>query len=165
MTSRKRPRVLSCGALATAAIFAAGCGTSSPAAPARPAQPSATTAPVTAVHLTCKQQSDTWKASHKSLFARFQRALKPYSADSVTSSDADALTRVSKDLAAVPPPSCADPKGYWATIFANLETAGQASSGGGMLSELGAMTPLENALTSINEMSAELERTIGSSKL
>jgi hypothetical protein len=49
--------------------------------------------------------------------------------------------------------------------MANLATAGQAASNGGTLSELGALTPMENALTSLNELSAELKQTIGSSKI
>jgi hypothetical protein len=49
--------------------------------------------------------------------------------------------------------------------MANLSTAGAAASGGGALAELGAMAPMENALTSLTELSAELKQTIGSGKI
>jgi hypothetical protein len=68
-------------------------------------------------------------------------------------------------MIAVPLPSCADPKGYYAQAMANLSTAGAAASGGGALAELGAMAPMENALTSMTELSAEMRQTIGSGKI
>jgi hypothetical protein len=68
-------------------------------------------------------------------------------------------------MLAAPLPACADPKGYYTQALANLATAGQTASGGGALSELGALTPMENALTALNELKAELEQAIGSGKL
>jgi hypothetical protein len=43
-----------------------------------------------------------------------------------------------------------------------MVTAGDAASGGGVLSELGARTPMENALTALSELTAELHQTIRS---
>lgn len=125
--------------------------------------PAATTA--TAVALTCKQQGARWKADHRRTISEFKAALVPFQNGSVTSAQAQALTEASQAMLAAALPACADPKGYYAQAMANLATAGQAASGGGTLSELGALTPMENALTSLNELSAELKQTIGSSKI
>jgi hypothetical protein len=122
------------------------------------------TAP-TAVALTCKQQGARWKADNRRTIREFEAALVPFQSGSVTSAQAQALTKASQAMLAAALPACADPKGYYTQAMANLATAGQAASNGGTLSELGALTPMENALTSLNELSAELKQTIGSSKI
>jgi len=125
--------------------------------------PAATTAP--AVALTCKQQGARWKADSRRTIGEFEAALVPFQSGSVTSAQAQALTEASQAMLAAALPACADPKGYYAQAMANLATAGQAASSGGTLSELGALTPMENALTALNELSAELNHTIESSKI
>jgi hypothetical protein len=151
-----------------AVLALAACGGHAAAAPpaASPSaspSPSATTA--TAAALTCKQQGAQWKAQHRPVIRRFKRSLTPFQSGSVTSAQANALTSASQAMLAAPLPACADPKGYYTQALANLATAGQAASGGGALSELGALTPMENALTALNELSAELKQTIGSGKI
>jgi len=157
---------LTLAAVAAAVLALAACGSHASATPpaASPsARPVATTA--AAIALTCKQQGAQWKAEHRRTILNFKDALVPFESESVTSAQANALTAASQAMLAAPLPACADPKGYYAQAMANLATAGQAASGGGTLSELGALTPMENALTALNEMSAELMQTIGTSKL
>ena len=61
----------------------------------------------------------------------------------------------------VPPPRRARTRRVdYGVALANLVTAGDAAQGGGALSELGAMGPLENAFTALNELQAELTQTI-----
>jgi hypothetical protein len=139
------------------------CFCDTPAASPSP-RPAATTA-TTAVALTCKQQGAQWKAEHRRTIRKFKDALVPFQSGSVTSAQAHALTAASQAMLAAQLPACADPKGYYTQVMANLATAGQAASGGGMLSEVGALTPMENALTALNELSAEIKQTIGSSKI
>lgn len=140
----------------------AGCTVSVTAHPAVTPRPAATAA---ATPLTCSQQSAAWKAANLATLKRFADAITPFSAGTVTSAQAARLTATAKAAADVPPPPCADPKGYYAAAMASLETAGDAASGGGVLDELGAMTPMENALTALNELETELRQTIGSGKL
>jgi hypothetical protein len=68
-------------------------------------------------------------------------------------------------MADAPLPTCADPHGYYTQVMANLATAGLAASGGGTLSELGALTPMENAATALTELQSEMLQTVGSGKL
>lgn len=157
---------LTLAAVAAAVLALAACGGHTSAAPpaASPSpSPAATTA--TAVALTCKQQGAQWKAGHGAVIRRFERSLTPFQSGSVTSAQAHALTTAAQAMLSAPLPACADPKGYYAQAMANLATAGQAASGGGLLSEVGALTPMENALTALNELSAEMVQTIGSSKI
>jgi hypothetical protein len=157
---------LTLAAVAAAVLALAACGAHTSAAPpaASPSpSPAGTTA--TAAALTCKQQGAAWKADHPVVIRRFKRSLTPFQSGSVTSAQARALTTAAQAMLGAPLPACADPKGYYAQVMANLATAGQAASGGGLLSEVGALTPMENALTAINELSAEMVQTIGSSKI
>jgi hypothetical protein len=125
--------------------------------------PAATAA--TAVALTCKQQGARWKADNRRTIREFEATLVPFQGGSVTGAQAQMLTEASQAMLAAALPACADPKGYYPQAMANLATASQAASGGGTLSELGALTPMENALTALNELSAKLKQTIGSSKI
>lgn len=156
---------LTVAAVAAVVLALAACGGHASATPPaaslspRPAASSATAA------LTCKQQGAQWKAEHRRTIRKFEDALVPFQGGSVTSAQAHALTAAAQAMLAAPLPACADPKGYYTQVMANLATAGQAASGGGMLSELGALTPMENALTALNELSAEITQTIGSSKI
>lgn len=153
-------------AVAAAVVTLAACGgQSSTAPPAASPSPSPAATTATATALTCKQQGARWKAQHRPVIRRFKRSLTPFQAGSVTSAQANALTSASQAMLVASLPACADPKGYYTQALANLATAGQAASGGGALSELGAMTPMENALTALNELSAELKQTIGSGKI
>jgi hypothetical protein len=68
-------------------------------------------------------------------------------------------------MADAPLPTCADPYGYYTQVTVNLATAGLAASGGGTLSELGALNPLENAATASTELQSERLQTVGSGKL
>lgn len=156
---------LTLAASAAAVLALAACGhASAPPPAASPSQrPAATTA--TAAALTCTQQGARWKAAHDRTIRRFKDALVPFQSGSVTSAQAQALTAASQAMLAAALPACADPKGYYTQAMANLATAGQAASGGGTLSEVGALTPMENALTALNEMSAELRQTIDTSKI
>ncbi len=63
-----------------------------------------------------------------------------------------------------PVPACADPKGYYGQTMSNLVIAGTAASRGEALSELGALTPMENASTLLTELAVELKQAIGSRK-
>jgi hypothetical protein len=152
-------------AAAVAVLGLAACGgptsTGSPAASPSPSPTAATTAAA----LTCKQEGAQWKAENRRTIREFKHALVPFQNGTVTGAQAHALTAAAQAMLAAPLPGCADPKGYYSQAIANLATAGQAASGGGMLSELGALTPMENALTALNELSAELNQTIGSSKI
>lgn len=157
---------LTLAAVAAAVLSLAACGgyaSATPPAASLSPRPAATTA--TAAALTCKQQGAQWKAEHRRTIGKFKDALVPFQSGSVTSAQAHALTAASQAMLAVPLPACADPKGYYTQVMANLATAGQAASGGGMLSEVGALTPMENALTALNELSAEIRQTIGTSKI
>jgi hypothetical protein len=155
---------LTLAAVAVAVLALAACGGHASALPPA-ASPSASPAATTAAALPCKQQGTRWKAEHHRTIREFNAALVPFQSGSVTSAQAQALTEASQAMLAAALPACADPKGYYTQAMANLATAGQAASGGGTLSELGALTPMENALTALNELSAELKQTIGSSKL
>lgn len=153
-------------AVAAAVLGLAACGShasSAPPAASASAHPAATV--TAASDLSCKQQGARWKAEHRGTIREFKDALVPFQSGTVTSAQAHALTTASQAMLMAPLPACADPKGYYAQVMASLATAGQAASGGGLLSELGAMTPMENALTALNELSAEIEQTIGSSKI
>jgi len=156
---------LTLAAVVAARLALAACGGHASATPpaASPSLHPAATA--TAVALTCKQQGAQWKAEHRRTIRKFEHVLVPFQSGSVTSAQADALTVASQAMLAAPLPACADPKGYYMQVMANMATAGQAASGGGTLSELGALTPMENALTASNELGAEMEQTIGSSKI
>jgi hypothetical protein len=153
-------------AVVAAVLALAACGghaSATPPAASPSLRPAATTA--TAAALSCKQQGAQWKAEHRRTIRKFKDALVPFQSGSVTSAQAQALTAASQAMLAAPLPACADPKGYYSQALANLATAGQAASGSGMLSEVGALTPMENALTALNELSAEIKQTIGSSKI
>jgi hypothetical protein len=89
----------------------------------------------------------------------------PFEAGSVTSAQAARLSASAQAAEDVPPPACADPKGLYGEALAQLVTAGSAASGGGSLAELGAVTPLVNALTDLSELQSELLRTLGSGKI
>ena len=148
---------------AIAAVIAlAGCGQSVAAPVAAPTSPAVTHA---AVPLTCKQKSDQWKHANHGELHRFKTAVSAFSSGTVTSAEAHALSKTAQIAENNPPPACADPKGYFGRALAELVTAGSAAGGGGALSELGALTPMENAETSLSQLSAELHRTIHSSKL
>jgi hypothetical protein len=160
-------KLLMLAAVAASVLTLAACGGQSSAAPpaASPSTSSSATPAATVAALTCKQQGVRWKAEHRVVIRRFKRSLTPFESGSVTSAQAEALTKASQAMLAAPLPACADPKGYYTQALANLATAGQTASGGGALSELGALTPMENALTALNELKAELEQAIGSGKL
>jgi hypothetical protein len=143
----------------SAASTPAGTSASSPAATAS-ASPSATV-----VALTCKQQSDQWKATNKKVLTRMEHAVAPYASGSVTSAQAHQLSADAQAAENVPPPACVDPKGLFGQALAELVTTGAASGGGGSVSELGAMAPLEGALTDLSQLESELLQTIGSKKL
>jgi hypothetical protein len=155
-------RPLTLAAAIAAVIALAGCGQSAAAPAAAPASPAATHA---AVPLTCKQKSDQWKHANHGELRRFKAAVSAFSSGTVTSAQAHALSVTAQLTEDNPPPACADPKGYFGRALAELVTAGSATGGGGALSELGALTPMENAETSLSQLSAELHRTIHSSKL
>jgi hypothetical protein len=155
-------------AAAVAAVLAlAGCGAHAAAAPPAPsATATATPSPSpTVAALTCKQQGAQWKAANQARIRRFKRALVPFESGTVTTVQAHALSSTAQAMTNNPLPVCADPKGYYTQAMANLATAGAAASGGGALSELGALGPMENALTSLTELSAEMKQTIGTGKL
>ena len=158
-----RRALLACG-LAAAAIT--GCS-SAPAAitPATPQATASASHGPSAAPLSCKQQGDAWKKDHGGLISRFQKTLTPFSSGTVTSAQARALATTAREMADAALPACADPKGYYTQAMAALTTAGEAASGGGALDELGAIAPLENALTALNELQAEMVQTIGSSRL
>jgi hypothetical protein len=162
----RRPLTVLLPAAAVAAVAVGGCG-ASPAPSA--GQPAAATVSAPAASPsaspTCKQQADAWKAANAGLIKRFERALTPFSSGSVTSTQAHKLAATAKAMDAAAVPACTDPRGYYTQAMANLETAGQAAEGGGALAELGAMTPMENALTALNEFQAELEHNAGLHKL
>ena len=152
-------------AVVAALLALAACGdhaSATPTAASPSPRPAATTATAA---LTCKQQGTQWKAEHRRTIRKFKDALVPFQSGSVTSAQAQALTAASQAMLASPLPECADPKGYYTQAMANLVTAGTAASGGGGLSELGALGPMENALTSLTELSAEMRQTVGSGKL
>jgi hypothetical protein len=108
--------------------------------------------------LTCKQQSDQWKIRNMAVLRRFKKAIIPFGTGAVTSAQARALSADAQAAEDVPPPACADPKAYYTQALAELVTAGDAASRGGALSELGAVTPMENALTALSELTAELHQ-------
>jgi hypothetical protein len=112
-----------------------------------------------------KQQGAQWKTEHRRTIRTFKDALVPFQSGSVTSAQAHALTAASQAMLVAPLPACADPKGYYTQVMANLATTGQAASGGGTLSEVGALAPMEDALTALNELRAEMKQTIGSGKI
>ncbi len=89
---------------------------------------------------------------------RFKKAIIPFGTGAVTSAQARALSADAQAAEDVPPPACADPKAYYTQALAELVTAGDAASRGGALSELGAVTPMENALTALSELTAELHQ-------
>lgn len=152
-------------ALAAAATLSA-CGTAaSTGATTTPAARPAAAVTHQAAPLTCKQRSDAWKKASHPRLTRFKRALTPFTAGTVTSRQAHRLTRAARAALDAPPPGCADPKGYYQQALAQIETAASAAEGGGALSELGALTPLESANTDLELLGAELHRTIGSGKL
>lgn len=149
---------------AIAAIALTACGSSAPAAP--PAATHSAAAAAAAPAPTCKQQSDAWKTANATTLASFKAALVPFTGrGAVTAAQATALSTAAQAAGNAPPPSCADPKGYYQQAMAQLVTAGTAASGGGALSELGALTPMENAESDITLLDGELLKTIGASKL
>lgn len=150
---------------ALALLALAGCGTQA-ASTSSPATTTTTTTAAATAAQTCKQQAAQWKTSNAAHIASFKAALTPFSTGgTVTSAQAKALSSSAQALQDSPIPACSDPKGYYSTAMANLVTAGAAASGGGALSELGALAPMENASTALTELSGELTQTIGSSKL
>jgi hypothetical protein len=157
-------RSLTLVVVAVAGLALAACGghasVTSSAAPSAPRLATTTTAP-----LTCKQQGAQWKTEHRRTIRTFKDALVPFQSGSVTSAQAHALTAASQAMLVAPLPACADPKGYYTQVMANLATTGQAASGGGTLSEVGALAPMEDALTALNELRAEMKQTIGSGKI
>jgi hypothetical protein len=143
---------------AVLAATLAACGHTAPAA-----APVAT--PAASATLTCKQQADAWKTTNASALKAFQAALTPFATGTVTSAQAAALAATAQAAENMPPPACADPKGYYGQALAQLVTAGDAAGGGGALSELGALTPMESALADLSQLEAELTRTIGSGQV
>lgn len=153
---------LTLAAAAAAALALTACGQA--AAPA-PAPSTAAAAARPAPSPSCAQQSATWKTTNAAPIASFKAALGPFTSGTVTSGQARALSAAAQAIENTPPPACADPKGYYGQALAQLVTAGSAASGGGALSELGALAPFENASTDLSQLSAELTQTIGSPKL
>ena len=156
-------------AAAVAVLALAGCGTAAHSAAAGPppqaaASPSPQVAAATPA-ATCKQQAAQWKAANKATIRKFKNSLTPFASGTVTSAQARALSSAAQAMVAAPLPQCADPKGYYGQAMANLVTAGTAASGGGLLSEVGALGPMENAETLLTELSAELRQSTGLSKL
>jgi len=158
-----KPRTLAAAIAVALSLAACGHATAPPSAAATP------TPAVAATHadvpLTCKQQADRWKHRNIAVLRRFKAALGPFTTGTVTSAQAHTLARTAQAAEDVPPPACADPKGYYGRALAELVTAGTAAGGGGSLAELGALVPMENALTALSQLSTELLRTIGGSKL
>jgi hypothetical protein len=149
-----------------AVLALAGCGTAHALPPGQPPATRAAVSPsATAVALTCKQQGTQWKAANKSAIREFKDTLTPFTKGTVSSAQAKALSSAARAMLDAPLPACADPKGYYGQAMANLVTAGAAASGGGALSELGALAPMENASTLLTELSAELRQTTGSAKI
>jgi hypothetical protein len=156
-------KLLTLAAAAAAALALTACGQAAASAPA-PTTAAAAARPAPAPQ-TCKQKADAWKAANAQALASFKAALAPFSSGTVTSAQAHALSATAQAAEDVPPPACADPKGYYGQALAQLVTAGSAAEGGGVLSELGALTPMENAEADISQLDAELTGTIGESKL
>lgn len=150
--------------ITAAGLTLAACGQAAPSSTTPPATRAPTTA-AAAAPLTCKQKSDQWRQANLRTLRRFKAAVAPFATGTVTSAQARRLSAAAQAAENVPPPACADPKGYYGQAMANLVTAGDAAAGGGALSELGALGPMENADTALNELGAELRQTIGSSRL
>jgi hypothetical protein len=149
-----KPLTLAAAILAALSLAACG-GQSAPVAPAAATAPAAT----------CKQQSDAWRTANKSVLNRFKASVRPFAGGTVTSAQAHALSAGAQAAENAPPPACADPKGLYGQALAQLVTAGSAAGGGGSLSELGALAPMETAETDLSQLTAELYQTIGSGKL
>lgn len=147
-----------------AAFLLAACG-SHTAGGTTPATHPATPA---AVPLSCKQQADAWKTVNATLISQFKNALDTFSAAGTNGSLAAAQGRTLATTATAmgnhPVPACADPRGYYAQMTANLVTAGNDVAMGG-LAEASALTPMENAETAVNELASEMQQETGSGTL
>lgn len=140
---------------ALAAVALAGCASAAPGA----------SAVATTVPASCAASYAAWKTGTAAANRQFSAAMTAFSdaagKDAITAAQARALIRTSKAAEKTPPPACADPAGYWGVMMANLITAGTAAEGGGPGAALGAITPMQNAVTAVTELQAELSRTAG----
>ena len=124
----KRACALAAG-VAAAGLLVAGCGGgSAPPAHTAAAKPK-----------TCAQQYSAWRnGQHAAKFTAFTAALKSVT-EQANAEDFPGITaalekagKIAGELAATPPPKCADPAGYFGKMLARVEAAGdnaRAASG------------------------------------
>lgn len=148
---------------ASAAVIAlAGCGSAAASSPAASASPTAATA-------TCRQQYETWKHGPASArLAAFKSALRSVQAQG-SAEDLPGLTaslekagKAASRMAAVQPPKCSDPNGYYAAVMARVKASGDnARSASGLTGLLLAEAPLKGVTKIEKKLDRELNRTVG----
>ena len=141
----------------------AGCGTTGNSSAPATASPSVAAAP------SCRQQYETWKhgpakaplGKLKSTLGSVQSQADAEDFPGITS----ALKRAgaaAHALAALPPPGCADPKGYYGKMLARIKASGDnARSASGLGGILLALAPLKSVPGIEKKLGRELDRTIG----
>lgn len=144
---------------AAALVTVAGCGLPG-------SHPAVNTA---ATPQACRQQYETWKhgpaAAGLTAFTAALQAVQQKRAVKDMPGVGLALRRSGKAaaaLAAVPPPRCADPRGYYARMFAWARSAALlARPGPGTWGVRAALVPLKGVQRVGRELGRELDRTVG----
>ena len=159
MTLRTLPALLVIAALAGCGAAATGSGSNVAAS-----IPAATMAPAS-----CHSQYEAWKHGP----ARAVAAKLKTSLDAVQpAASADDLPRLTatlrrsgaaaRQLAAMPPPRCADPKGYYGRFLGLIRAAGDnARAGGGLGTIALILAPLQRVQGVEKQLGAELDTTVG----
>ncbi|HEV2376213.1 MAG TPA: hypothetical protein VGS19_29090 [Streptosporangiaceae bacterium] len=150
-----------------AAAFLAACGTASHGAVSAPH----TSAPHTSAALSCHQQYETWKhGAVRGAASRLETALRRVQAQGAVDdlprmvSALRSAGRAAQEVAAVPPPRCADPAGDYGKMLTLIQAAGDnARSASGLGGILLAEVPLKNIPAVEKQLGAELDRTVGKS--
>lgn len=119
--------------------------------------------------LTCKQQYAAWKTGPAHPLA-LKMKTDGNALDAAGSSEdikliLNSLKTIGADataLKAYPIPACADPKGYWLQVLADMTAAGDNADGAsGLGGLLVAEAPLKNATKLSAKLGAELAKTAG----
>ena len=162
MTLRALPALLAIAVLAGCGSAATGSGSNVAAS-----APAATTPPAS-----CHQLYETWKHGPASAVARRLKSALNAVQSASSADDLPRLTAtlrragaIAHRLAAMPPPSCADPKGYYGRFLGLIRAASDnARAGSGLGTIALILAPLQRVQGVEKQLGAELDGTVGKNR-
>jgi hypothetical protein len=147
-------------ALAAAAVSLTACGTHTTAA-------STTASAAPATPASCHQQYKAWKTGPaKAEVKKFAGAIKSLKSAGASddlvliSSGLKRAGRIAHQLQALPMPPCADPKGYWTRMLADIRASGDnAGTASGLVGLIAAEVPLKKVRPLTTKLGTEIKHT------